>query len=258
MALLFADVLLGLVVEHHDLFALAPMAGNNAAVVALIGLLITAVLMAYKVKGAIFIGIIATTIVGIPFGVTTFPESIVFHGFGGLAPTFGAVFTDGFNGLMQIGLLPLLTAIITFAICDCFDTVGTLIGTASNAGMLDKDGKLPKGDKALIADAIATMAGTVLGTSTVTTFVESSTGISEGGRTGLTSVVVAILFALAAFFFTIAIMPFAYSISDGIAFGFIFYSLIKLIRGKGKEVPVFMYIISVLFIVMYVLSALPA
>lgn len=280
---------------------LAPMAGNNAAVVALIGLLITAVLMAYKVKGAIFIGIIATTIVGIPFGVTTFPESIVFHGFCGLAPTFGAVFTDGFNGLMQFGLLPLLTAIITFAICDCFDTVGTLIGTASNAGMLDKDGKLPKGDKALIADAIATMAGTVLGTSTVTTFVESSTGISEGGRTGLTSVVVAILFALAAFFFapialiipsaatapallivgvlmlkgaaeidwsdievaipaflTIAIMPFAYSISDGIAFGFIFYSLIKLIRGKGKEVPVFMYIISVLFIVMYVLSALPA
>lgn len=280
---------------------LAPMAGNNAAVVALIGLLITAVLMAYKVKGAIFIGIFATTIVGIPFGVTTFPESIVFHGFGALAPTFGAVFTDGFNGLMQFGLLPLLTAIITFAICDCFDTVGTLIGTASNAGMLDKDGKLPKGDKALIADAIATMAGTVLGTSTVTTFVESSTGISEGGRTGLTSVVVAILFALAAFFFapialiipsaatapallivgvlmlkgaaeidwsdievaipaflTIAIMPFAYSISDGIAFGFIFYSLIKLIRGKGKEVPVFMYIISVLFIVMYVLSALPA
>lgn len=216
-------------------------------------------------------------------------------------PPLGAVFTDGFNGLMQFGLLPLLTAIITFAICDCFDTVGTLIGTASNAGMLDKDGKLPKGDKALIADAIATMAGTVLGTSTVTTFVESSTGISEGGRTGLTSVVVAILFALAAFFFapialiipsaatapallivgvlmlkgaaeidwsdievaipaflTIAIMPFAYSISDGIAFGFIFYSLIKLIRGKGKEVPVFMYIISVLFIVMYVLSALPA
>ena len=202
---------------------------------------------------------------------------------------------------MQFGLLPLLTAIITFAICDCFDTVGTLIGTASNAGMLDKDGKLPKGDKALIADAIATMAGTVLGTSTVTTFVESSTGISEGGRTGLTSVVVAILFALAAFFFApmahvvpsaatapaliivgvlmlkgatgvnwgdfeeacpafliIAMMPFAYSISDGIAFGFIFYSLIKLIRGKGKEVPVFMYIISVLFIVMYVLSALPA
>ena len=200
---------------------------------------------------------------------------------------------------MQFGLLPLLTAVITFAICDCFDTVGTLIGTAGNAGMLDKDGNLPRGDKALIADAIATMAGTVLGTSTVTTFVESSTGVSEGGRTGLTSVTVAVLFVLAAFFLapiagiipsaattpallivgvlmlkgaadinwsdieiaipcflTIAIMPFAYSISDGIAFGFISYALIKLCRGKAKEVPAFMYIISLLFILMYVLSAL--
>lgn len=289
----------GVIVANNNLTDLAPFAGNMTAIVALIGLIITAVLMAYKVKGAIFIGILATTIVGIPFGVTTFPDSITFHGFGALAPTFGAVFTEGFNGLMQFGALPLVTAIVTFAICDCFDTVGTLIGTASNAGMLDKDGNLPKGDKALIADAIATMAGSVIGTSTVTTFVESSTGVSEGGRTGLTSVTIAILFILAAFFFapialiipgaatapalvivgvlmlkgaadinwsdievaipcflTIAIMPFAYSISDGIAFGFISYTLIKLFRGKGKEVPAFMYVISVLFILMYVLSSL--
>ena len=289
----------GVIVANNNLTDLAPFAGNMTAIVALIGLIITAVLMAYKIKGAIFIGILITTIVGIPFGVTTFPDSITFHGFGTLAPTFGAVFTEGFNGLMKFGVLPLVTAIVTFAICDCFDTVGTLIGTASNVGMLDKDGNLPKGDKALIADAIATMAGSVIGTSTVTTFVESSAGVSEGGRTGLTSVTVGILFILAAFFFgpialiipsaatapalvivgvlmlkgaaeinwsdievaipcflTIAIMPFSYSISDGIAFGFISYTLIKLFRGKGKEVPAFMYIISVLFILMYVLSSL--
>ena len=282
----------GLVTANNNLLDLGNITAGPA-LVALIGLVITAILMAYKVKGALFLGIIITTIVGIPFGVTTFPESITFSGFSTLAPVFG----KGFNGLLGHGVLALLTAIITFAICDCFDTVGTLIGTAKAAKMLDEDGNLPTGDKALIADAVATMAGAVLGTSTVTTFVESSTGISEGGRTGLTSLTVGILFVLAAFFFgpiagiipsaatapaliivgvlmlgnaadidwknievavpcflTIAIMPFAYAISDGIGFGFISYTLIKLARGKAKEVPVFLYVISLLFIAQYVLT----
>jgi len=286
----------GLVTANNNLLDLGNITAGPA-LVALIGLVITAILMAYKVKGALFLGIIITTIVGIPFGVTTFPESITFSGFSTLAPVFGKVFTEGFNGLLGHGVLALLTAIITFAICDCFDTVGTLIGTAKAAKMLDEDGNLPTGDKALIADAVATMAGAVLGTSTVTTFVESSTGISEGGRTGLTSLTVGILFVLAAFFFgpiagiipsaatapaliivgvlmlgnaadidwkdievavpcflTIAIMPFAYAISDGIGFGFISYTLIKLARGKAKEVPVFLYVISLLFIAQYVLT----
>ena len=286
----------GLVTANNNLLDLGNITAGPA-LVALIGLVITAILMAYKVKGALFLGIIITTIVGIPFGVTTFPESITFSGFSTLAPVFGKVFTEGFNGLLSHGVLALLTAIITFAICDCFDTVGTLIGTAKAAKMLDENGNLPTGDKALIADAVATMAGAVLGTSTVTTFVESSTGISEGGRTGLTSLTVGILFVLAAFFFgpialiipsaatapaliivgvlmlgnaadidwkdievavpcflTIAIMPFAYAISDGIGFGFISYTLIKLARGKAKEVPVFLYVISLLFIAQYVLT----
>ena len=286
----------GLVTANNNLLDLGNITAGPA-LVALIGLVITAVLMAYKVKGALFLGIIITTIVGIPFGVTTFPESITFSGFSTLAPVFGKVFTEGFNGLLSHGVLALLTAIITFAICDCFDTVGTLIGTAKAAKMLDENGNLPTGDKALIADAVATMAGAVLGTSTVTTFVESSTGISEGGRTGLTSLTVGILFVLAAFFFgpiagiipsaatapaliivgvlmlgnaadidwkdievavpcflTIAIMPFAYAISDGIGFGFISYTLIKLARGKAKEVPVFLYVLSALFIAQYVLT----
>lgn len=269
---------------------------SGPALVACIGLVLTAILLAFKVKGAIFIGILATTIVGIPFGVTTFPESLTESGIN--LSTFGACFTEGFGGLMKLGLLPLLTAIITFAIVDCFDTVGTLIGTASANNMLDKDGNMPHGDKALMADAIATCAGAVLGTSTVTTFVESSTGISEGGRTGLTSVVTAVLFLLAILlapvagiipsaatapaliivgvfmlknavdipwgdmevaipcFLTIAMMPFAYSISDGIAFGFISYTIIKLVRGKGKDVPILMYILSLLFVLKYILAAL--
>ena len=271
---------------------------TGPALVAIIGILITAVLLAYKVKGAIFIGILATTLVGIPFGVTTFPESLVEKGIN--MSTFGACFTEGFGGLMKLGFLPLVTAIITFAIVDCFDTVGTLIGTASANNMLDKDGNFPGGDKALIADAVATCVGAVCGTSTVTTFVESSTGISEGGRTGFSSIVTGALFLLAILlapvagiipsaatapaliivgvfmlknavdipwgdmetaipcFLTIAMMPFAYSISDGIGFGFISYTVIKVCRGKAKEVPVLMYVLSALFILKYILSALPA
>ena len=232
---------------------------KGAALLALIGLAITAILVAYRVKGAIFIGIIATTLIGFLMGQTTIPES-----------------------------------------CDCFDTVGTLLGTAGNAGMLDENGNFPGGDRALIADAIATCTGALLGTSTVTTFVESSTGIEDGGRTGLTSMTTGILFLLAVIlapvagivpsaatapaliivgvfmmkgvlkidwsdmetaipcFLTIAMMPFAYSIADGIGFGIISYTLIKLARGKAKEVPVLMYILSVLFILSYVLLATTA
>ena len=271
------------------------MVANTAGILTIIGLLITAILMAYKVKGAIVIGIIITTIIGFPMGQTHLPDAItmsVFKDFGEVA------FKLDIPGVMAKGILPLVTAVISFARVDCFDTVGTLIGTAKNAGMTDKNGNLPGGDRALIADAIATCCGACLGTSTVTTFVESSTGISEGARTGLSSIVVGVLFLLACLlapvagiipsaatapaliivgvlmirgatevnwgdfeeacpaFLTIAMMPFAYSISDGIGFGFISYSIIKLARGKAKDVPVLVYIISVLFILKYVLTSI--
>ncbi len=271
------------------------MVANTAGILTIIGLLITAILMAYKVKGAIVIGIIITTIIGFPMGQTHLPDAItmsVFKDFGEVA------FKLDIPGVMAKGLLPLITAVVSFALVDCFDTVGTLIGTAKNAGMTDKNGNLPGGDRALIADAIATCCGACLGTSTVTTFVESSTGISEGARTGLSSIVVGVLFLLACLlapvagiipsaatapaliivgvlmirgatevnwgdfeeacpaFLTIAMMPFAYSISDGIGFGFISYSIIKLARGKAKDVPVLVYIISVLFILKYVLTSI--
>ena len=274
--------------DYSDLGAIL----TSGPALALIGVLITGVLMAWKVKGAMFLGIIATTLIGIPMGLTHAPSTLTENAIT-LAPT---LFKFDFGGLVSHGVLPMITAIVTFAMCDCFDTVGTLIGTASNAGMLDKDGNLPHGDKALIADACATVVGACLGTSTVTTFVESSPGISEGGRTGLTSVVVGILFLLSVVFapiagiiptqatapaliivgmlmignvakidwsdievalpcfLTIIMMPFAYSISDGIGFGFISYCVLKIFRGKFKEVPVLMYVLSALFILMYALA----
>ena len=278
-------------VESTDFSDLGAILTSGPAL-ALIGVLITGVLMAWKVKGAMFIGIIATTLIGIPMGLTHAPSTLTENAIT-LAPT---LFKFDFGGLFSHGVLPVVTAIVTFAMCDCFDTVGTLIGTASNAGMLDKDSNLPHGDKALVADACATVVGACLGTSTVTTFVESSTGISEGGRTGLTSVVVGILFLLSVVFapiagiiptqatapaliivgmlmignvakidwndievalpcfLTIIMMPFAYSISDGIGFGFISYCVLKIFRGKFKEVPVLMYVLSALFILMYALA----
>ncbi len=266
---------------------------NNAAILTLIGLVIMICLMVWKVKGAIFIGIIVTTLIGIPMGVTQIPETFTMSGIT-LAPTF---FQFDFAGLFSHGVLPLLTAIISFALVDMFDTVGTLVGTAGGAGMLDENGEMQNEDRALIADAVATCIGACLGTSTVTTYVESSSGISEGARTGLSSLVVSILFLLAIFlapiagivpgaatapalilvgvlmvkgsvskidwsdmelaipaFFTIVMMPFAYSISDGIGFGFILYTLIKVVRGKFKEVPILMYILTALFLVMYILK----
>ena len=266
---------------------------NKAALLTIIGLVIISCLMAWKVKGAIFIGIIATTLIGIPLGVTDLPESLTMSGIT-LAPTF---FKFDFAGLFSHGVLPLITAIISFAMVDMFDTVGTLIGTATGAGMVDEKGNMKGGDKALIADAIATCAGACLGTSTVTTFVESSSGISEGARTGLASLVTGILFVISILlapiagivpgaatapaliivgvlmvkgsvskiewdnieiaipaFLTITMMPFAYSISDGIGFGIISYTIIKMVRGKFKDVSILMYVLAALFLAMYILK----
>lgn len=283
---------------------------SGAVLLTIIGIIITAVFLAFKLKGALFLGIIATAVIGLVptvlgsdfFGTFVVEGSI--YDIKDLAGIADVAFKFDFGGLMSHGLLPLLTAIVSFTLVDCFDTVGTLIGTAGNAGMLDENGELHNGDKALIADAVATCVGACLGTSTVTTFVESSSGIGAGAKTGLSSLVVAVLFILSIFiapifsvlagnswflfgitspalvivgvlmmkgvkdidwndmeeaipsFLTVAMMPFAYSISEGIAFGFISYTLIKVLKGKFKQVPVLLYILSVLFIVKYILAGL--
>ncbi|MFU0800761.1 MAG: NCS2 family permease [Xylanivirga thermophila] len=273
---------------------------DPAVLLAVIGLVITGILMVKQVKGALFIGILATTIIGIPMGVTnldvdfsmksiTLKETFMKMDFAGLVSGKGGVLNS---------IISVVTVVLSFFIVDMFDTMGTLIGTANKAGFLDKDGNLPRGNKAMLADAIATCAGAVLGTSTVTTFVESSAGVSEGGRTGLTSVVVSILFLLAIFlapvagiipgaatapaliivgvlmmsslkninfddfeealpaFVTMVLMPYSYSIANGIAAGFIFYAIVKLVKGKAKEVHPVMYIFVGLFILRYLLLTL--
>ncbi len=252
----------------------------------LIGLLITIVLLVLKVKGAIFIGIVATTLVGIPMGVTMIPEQISLSSIS-LAPT---LFQLDFN-VLALGVLPFITAVVTFTMVDMFDTMGTLIGVTEGTEIKGKDY-----DKALIADAVATCAGALIGTSTVTTYVESASGVEEGGRTGLTSLVVGVLFVLAIFlapiagiisgaatapaliivgvfmmknaskvawdnmedaipaFLTIIGMPFFYSIADGISAGFISYIIIKVAKGKFKEIPITLWILSIIFVALYALS----
>lgn len=292
---LVGDTVVEGAVVATDYSQLGSITAIGTPLLAIIGLVITGILLVWKVKGAILIGIVATTIIGIPMGITNLSAEIAPFSFAPLAETFVAF---DFGGLLSLGILPLITAIVSFALVDMFDTVGTLIGTATNAGMVDEKGNMPGGDRALIADAIATCAGACLGTSTVTTYVESSTGIEEGARTGLSSVVVGILFLASMFlapfigivptaatapaliivgvfmirgainidwrnmeealpsFLTIAIMPFGYSISDGIGFGFISFTILKMVRGKFKEVPILIYIISALFIAKYILTGI--
>lgn len=176
---------------------------SPGVLLAIIGVLITAVLMARNIKGSILIGIILTTIIGIPFGVTKLAGIKLISAPPSLAPTFLAF---DFKGLfsMEAGVIgaitSVLTVIITFTLVDLFDTIGTLVGTAEKAGMVDESGKFKNMNKALLSDSVATTVGSVLGTSTVVTYVESTSGVSTGGRTGLTSATVGILFILALFF----------------------------------------------------------
>ena len=252
----------------------------------LIGLLIIAVLMARKVRGAILIGILLTTIVSFIMRIQAPPTGLgdIFGPPASLSPIllqldFRAVFAIPFF------------VIFSFVFVDVFDTMGTLMGTGARAGFLDKEGRLPKVNKAMLADAVGTMGGALIGTSTVTTYIESTAGISEGGRTGFTSIVTGVLFFFTLFlaplaglvpaeatapaliivgvlmvgavmkinfddfteafpaFLTIIFMPLAYSIADGIAFGFIAFPLVKLVSGKTREVHWLLYILAVISLI---------
>ena len=258
--------------------------GSPGVILALLGLVLTAVLLALKVKGALLIGIFVVTIAGIPFSVTVLPESNLVS----LPPSISPIFMK--FEFSQIFTLDMLIVLFTFLFVDMFDTVGTLVGVSDKAGMLDKQGRVPRAKQALFADAIGTTAGAMLGTSTVTTYVESASGVSEGGRTGLTSLSVAVMFAIALFFapvftmvpgaatapalilvgffmmspilkinfddfteaipafLTIIMMPLAYSIAEGIVFGMLSYVLLKLMTGKHKDLSIVMIILAILFV----------
>lgn len=259
---------------------------SGSPLLALIGLLITGVLVVKNVKGALLIGILVTTAIGIPMGITNFagvvsaPHSIsdIFCKF-----EWDHVFT-----------LDMVVVVFTFLFIDMFDTIGTLVGVCTKANMMTPDGKIPRVKEAFMADAVATTVGACFGTSTTTTYVESASGVAQGGRTGLTSFVVACCFAVALFFsplflsipsaataavlvivglfmlepvknipladyaesipafVCIVMMPLAYSISDGILLGMITYVVLNVLCGNFKRITPAMYVLAILFILKYI------
>lgn len=268
---------------------------SPATGLALIGLLLTALLLIWRVRGALAIGIVLTTAIGfIPcFGQSKLPEDITLSThFSEFADMLFA-FDFGGTFVAKAGVLGLITAVLTLAIVDMFDSVGTLLGTANTCRVLDDEDGRAGNERALVVDALATCVGAMTGTSTVTTYVESTAGIKAGGRTGLTTLTTGILFLFAVFlaplaglvpavatapamiivgvmmmgsvtkiawerldeaipcFLTIVMMPFAYSISDGIAFGLITWCLFKLARGKAREVKPCTYILAGVFLLGY-------
>lgn len=261
-----------------------------SALVAIIGLFITIALYVLNIPGAVLLGIIITTIIGIPFGVTTIPEDFKVFSVPEAPHLFAFEWTNVFT-------LKFFVVFFTFLFTDLFDTIGTLMGVTEQAGLVDKDGNIPNAKGALLADAVGTVAGACLGTSTVTSYVESSAGVAAGARTGLASVVTAILFIVALFFtdlfaiipsaatapalifvgylmmkpvmkidfedptegipafITIMVMPFSYSISKGIAFGVISFVFCKLFSKKAKEVSIITWILAAVFVAYFVFEA---
>lgn len=256
----------------------------SPALVTIFGLLVIGVLLKRNVRGSLLIGILASTILAIILGVTSLPTK-VFSLPPSLAPiAFKLQWSDIFTKEM-------FAVVFAFLFVDVFDTIGTLIGVATKADMLDENDNLPNLGPALLSDAIATTAGALLGTSTVTTFVESASGVADGGRTGLTSLTTAGLFLLSLFLFpifaiipasatapaliivglfmmspvkdinfddytesipaflAIVMMPFAYSVAEGIVWGITSFVILNLLSGKKEKVSILMILLAVLFMV---------
>lgn len=259
---------------------------SGEALLAIIGILITGILLAKNIRGALLIGIVITTLIGIPMGITKVHTS-----FFSMPPSLSPIFLK--FEWHNIFTPNMFIALFTLLFMDMFDTVGTLVGVATKAKMLDENGNVPRVKEALFCDAIGTTLGACLGTSTVSTFVESASGVAEGGRTGLTAVSTAIMFLIALFisplfimipspatapslilvglfmmspikeielddfteaipaFLTIIMMPLSYSISDGIVFGVVSYIVIKTLTGKVKDVSLTTFIIGILFVLKF-------
>ncbi len=278
----------GLIVDNPATLVSLGNMKNPEVLVGMAGVLIIGVLLAKNIKGAILIGILVSTIIGLIVGVTIIPENFSLVS---LPPSLEPIFFK--FDFSQVFTLDMLIVLFTFLFVDMFDTVGTLVGVSSKSGMLDKDGNVPRVKQALFADSIGTFVGAILGTSTVTTYVESAAGVAEGGKTGMTALTVAGMFALALFFapifmiipaaatapaliivglfmispimkidltdyteaipafFTIIMMPLTYSIAEGIVFGMLSFVLLKLLTGRYKEIKPIMVIIAVLFVIKF-------
>jgi AGZA family xanthine/uracil permease-like MFS transporter len=276
----------GIIVHNESTAVTLGKLNDPAVFLALIGLLITAALIVRKVKGAMLIGILITTVIGIPMGITHL------NGIIDTPPSIAPIFWQ--FDWKQVFSIDMFIVVFTLLFLDIFDTLGTVVGVSIKAGMIDKEGKVDNMSKIFMADAVATTAGACLGTNTTTTYIESSAGVAEGGRTGLTAFTIAICFVLALFFsplflaipkaatgpvlaivgvmmcspvceidwkdyaeaipafFTMLLMPLAYSISDGIMMGVIIYVFINLVAGNFRKLNTTIYVMAILFIAHYV------
>ncbi len=259
---------------------------KGSPLLGLIGLVITGLLVVKNVRGGLLIGILLTTLIGIPMGITNY------QGLVSAPHSLSDIFCK--FEWENIFTLDMLVVVFTFLFIDMFDTIGTLVGVCTKANILNPDGTIPRVKQAFMADAIATTAGACLGTSTTTTYVESASGVAQGGRTGLTAFVVACCFAISLFFsplflaipsaatapvlvivglfmlgpikniplddyaesipafITIVMMPLAYSISDGILLGMISYVVLNVLCGNFKRITPAMYVLAILFILKYI------
>lgn len=284
----------GIIVDHPENLVGLGNLQSPSVVLALVGLAITIVLYTMNVRGALFIGMIATGIIAIFTGQLEFTKGFV------SVPTLpeGLIISNPFDSLGDIFHHSLYAVVFSFLLVTIFDTTGTMVGVAEQAGLM-KNNHLPRARQALLADSLGTTIGAIFGTSPTTAYIESTAGVAAGGRTGLTGVVVSLLFIAAAFFaplvsavsglsaitapsliivgslmmgaisdvkwsefdeafpafLVILSMPLTSSIATGIALGFISYPLLKLVKGKGKQVHVLVYIFAVLFL--YQLVFLP-
>ena len=259
---------------------------DPAVLLAIVGFIITSILVIRKIKGGMLLGILITTFIGIPMGITHLDKVA------SIPPSVDPIFCQ--FDWTHIFTIDMLIVVFTFLFIDMFDTMGTVVGVSVKAGMIDEEGKVDGLSKIFMSDAIATTTGACFGTSTTTTYIESSAGVAEGGRTGLTSFTIAVCFVLALFFsplflaipnaatgpvlaivgvmmcspvreidwqdyseaipafFTMLLMPLAYSISDGIILGLIIYVFVNLFAGNFKKLNIAIYVLAALFIVHYV------
>ena len=285
----------GLIVKSDATLVTLGDVKSPATLVSMVGLIITAFLVARKIRGALLIGVLATTLIAIVARVSPPPTGI--GSFVTLTNPIASLQSTAFQldirGALKVGLIPIL---FSFTFVDLFDNIGTLVGVARKAGLLDERGQLPRIGKALFADSLGTMFGALMGTSTVTSYIESAAGIAEGGRTGLTAVVVSLLFLLALVFsplvglipiqatapvlilvgvlmmseivhirfddftealpafLTIIMMPLTYSIAQGLAFGFMSYTVIKFLAGRHQDNSAVTYLLTILFVLHFVIG----
>jgi len=285
----------GVIVNDDTVLVALGDLGSTKVQLALFGIVITAIMLARGIRGAVLYGILGTTVVGVVVGFIAAPEAVV-GSVPSLAPTFGVAF----GALSDLLTLDLALVVFAMLFVDFFDTAGTLIAVTKQADLLTPEGELPNGNRPLVSDAVATVSGAVLGTSTTTSYIESSSGVGAGGRTGLTSVTTSLLFLAMLFlepliftildhrevttaalvlvglmmarplgeiawdqweiavpaFAAVIIMPLTYNIAYGIAFGLVLYPIMMVARGRAREVSPTMFILAGLFVVYFLVRTL--